>query len=212
MARSSLAQVLADECPASGFDVCFPNMSAGAPDAVCVASEQSGPQASLSDGGSSASGRTDASASDAGRGDAGPALGRASDGGISEQAVSSPSISKAEAADVNVCLRRICGAVAAEPEPGFFHYCCARGGAGQYDDYCAFIVQSECAPVAALCADRCPSVALLTGTVSLAPPPALCIASYPAFIGSVCKSDPFCCSTSWDSLCAGEALGAREAL
>jgi hypothetical protein len=149
--REARAQEAGALCPAAGFDVCFPELDAGAPNAAC-----------------------DASA-----------------GG---------------AADVTACLSNVCSGEAAEPEPGFFSYCCAQGGSVRYDDFCVFVVQTACPAVAEHCADRCPPLDLLTGTVPLAPPPAACISTYPAFIGAVCTSDPFCCSTSWDEICAASAL------
>ncbi|MEY4546052.1 MAG: hypothetical protein RL685_2247 [Pseudomonadota bacterium] len=112
---------------------------------------------------------------------------------------------------VTECLAQVCRSAAAEPEPGFFAYCCARGGSVQYDDFCAFAVQSACPAVAEHCADRCPPVQLLTGTVTLAPPLPACIATYPAFIARVCAQDEFCCSTSWDAICAQAAVSARSA-
>ena len=152
----SHAQSAGALCPAGGFDVCFPNLEAGAPNAACRAAEE-------------------------------------------------------DARAITACLGRVCQSAAAEPEPGFFSYCCARGGSVRYDDFCVFVVQSECAAVADHCVDRCPPVELLTGTVTLAPPPAECIEGYPEFIAEVCEADPFCCSTSWDSVCAEGAVAAREA-
>jgi hypothetical protein len=137
-------------CPASGFDLCFPNLDAGAPNAACDATAEG-------------------------------------------------------AAVVGECLSEVCSAETAEPVPGFFNYCCAQGGSVRYDDFCVFVVQSACLPVADHCADRCPPLELLTGTVPLAPPPEACLASYPSFIRSVCSSDPFCCNTSWDEICARTA-------
>ncbi|MEO8177991.1 MAG: hypothetical protein ABI895_04070 [Deltaproteobacteria bacterium] len=151
----SYAQSAGTLCPAGGFDVCFPNLEAGAPNAACTAGE-------------------------------------------------------AGARAITACLRSVCQSAAAEPEPGFFSYCCARGGSVRYDDFCVFVVQSECAAVAEHCVNRCPPVELLTGTVTLAPPPAACIEGYPEFIAEVCEADPFCCSTSWDSIC-GEAAVAASA-
>jgi hypothetical protein len=110
------------------------------------------------------------------------------------------------AADVSACLGRVCAGVETEPEAGFFDYCCALGGSQRYDDYCAFVVLSECRAVTEHCVDRCPPLTLLTGTVPIAPPPRACLATYPAFVARVCAMDPFCCSTSWDSICAAEAL------
>jgi len=153
-ASPSQAQVAGAVCPAAGFDVCFPNVDAGAPNAACSATEPG-------------------------------------------------------AADVTACLGRICRGVASEPEPGFFAYCCAKGGSSRFDDFCVFVAQSECAAVAEQCADRCPPLGLLTGTVTLAPPPAACLDAYPPFVARVCASDSFCCTTSWDSICADEAIAAR---
>jgi hypothetical protein len=152
----SYAQSAGTLCPADGFDVCFPNLEAGAPNAACTAGEEG-------------------------------------------------------ARAITACLRSVCQSAAAEPEPGFFSYCCARGGSVHYDDFCVFVVQSECAAVAEHCVDRCPPVELLTGTVTLAPPPAACIEGYPESIAEVCKADPFCCSTSWDSICGEEAVAAASA-
>lgn len=112
---------------------------------------------------------------------------------------------------VSECLSRVCESEATEPQPGFFSYCCADGGAVGYDDFCVFVLQSECADVAAQCATRCPPLPLLIGTVTLAPPPADCIPTYPAFIARVCALDSFCCSTSWDGICAQAALAAGGA-
>jgi hypothetical protein len=140
-------------CPASGFDICFPNLSAGAPAAACSATEE-------------------------------------------------------DAADISACFASVCSPTAVEPEPGFFSYCCAAGGSVKYDDFCVFVVQTACPTVATHCADRCPPLALLTGTVPLAPPPAACLPDYPAAISAVCQSDPFCCTTSWDEICATAALAA----
>jgi hypothetical protein len=145
------AQESSTLCPASGFDVCFPELDAGAPNAACDASSE-------------------------------------------------------DAVDVTACLGNVCSGEASEPEPGFFSYCCAQGGSVRYDDFCVFVVQTACPAVADHCADRCPPLALLTGTVPLAPPPQACIATYPAFIDAVCKSDPFCCTTSWDEICAAAAV------
>jgi hypothetical protein len=149
----SYAQSAGTLCPAGGFDVCFPNLEAGAPSAACTAAEE-------------------------------------------------------DARAITACLRSVCQSAAAEPEPGFFSYCCARGGSVRYDDFCVFVVQSECPAVAEHCVDRCPPVELLTGAVTLAPPPAACIEGYPESIAGVCKTDPFCCSTSWDSICSEEAFAA----
>lgn len=149
-------QLAAAACAAGGIDVCFPNLTSGAPNAACSTTEEG-------------------------------------------------------AGVVTECLARVCRSAAAEPEPGFFSYCCARGGSVQYDDFCAFVVQSECPAVAEHCADRCPPVQLLTGTVTLAPPLPACIATYPAFIARVCAQDEFCCSTSWDAICAQAAVSARSA-
>jgi hypothetical protein len=150
------AQLVAAACAAGGIDVCFPNLTSGAPNLACSPTEEG-------------------------------------------------------AGVVTECLARVCRSAAAEPEPGFFSYCCARGGSVQYDDFCAFAVQSACPAVAEHCADRCPPVQLLTGTVTLAPPLPACIATYPAFIARVCAQDEFCCSTSWDALCAQAAVSARSA-
>lgn len=147
------AQRAAAACTAGGFDVCFPNLTSGAPNAACTPTE-------------------------------------------------------AGSAAVTACLGLVCRSAATEPEPGFFSYCCSRGGSVQYDEFCAFVVQSECAAVATHCASRCPPVQLLIGTVTLAPPTAACIATYPAFISAVCAQDAFCCSTSWDAICAQAALAA----
>lgn len=155
LATPSHAQALATLCPRGGFDICFPNLEAGAPAAACSASE-------------------------------------------------------ADAGDISGCLGQVCSGVAAEPEPGFFSYCCAQGGSVKYDDFCVFVVESACGAVADHCVDRCPPLALLLGAATLAPPPAVCIGSYPSFIAEVCSADKFCCTTSWDSLCAGEALEARD--
>jgi hypothetical protein len=156
LAPASHAQAVRPGCPAGGFDICFPNLGAGAPNAACNATEE-------------------------------------------------------DAADITACLRRVCRNAATEPEPGFFGYCCAQGGSVRYDDFCVLAVQSECTAVADHCVDRCPPVRLLTGTVTLGPPPAACFDAYPAFIANVCDNDPFCCSTSWDSICAEEALSAGKA-
>jgi hypothetical protein len=147
------AQEAGPACPAGGFDVCFPDLDAGAPSAACSATE-------------------------------------------------------ADAAEITACLGNVCSSEAAEPEPGFFSYCCAQGGSLKYDDFCVFVVQSSCPAVAAHCADRCPPLGLLIGTVPLAPPPAACIGTYPPFIQAVCAADPFCCNTSWDELCETAALDA----
>ncbi|HWO08989.1 MAG TPA: hypothetical protein VNN80_05900 [Polyangiaceae bacterium] len=136
------------------FDVCFPNLDAGAPSDACGAADP------------------------------------------------------ADAAAVGACLENICGSEANEPQAGFFGYCCAQGGSVRYDDFCVLVVQTACPAVAEQCADRCPPLELLTGTVPLAPPPSACIAGYPAFIAEVCASDPFCCTTSWDEICAAGALAA----
>jgi hypothetical protein len=138
-------------CPAGDFDICFPDLSMGAPNATCD----------------------------------GPA-----DGG---------------AAVANDCLSRVCAGAGTEPQPGFFEHCCALGGSERYDDFCVYVVQSECSAVADLCLDRCPPLALLTGTVPMAPLPVACLADYPAFVTRVCEMDPFCCTTSWDSICVAEA-------
>jgi hypothetical protein len=141
-------------CPAGGFDICFPEFDAGAPNAACDPGEEG-------------------------------------------------------AAAITACLGSVCRSAAAEPEPGFFSYCCARGGSVRYDDFCVFVVQSACSAVAAHCIDRCPPVdLLLSGTVPLAPPPEACLDDYPPFIESVCGADPFCCTTSWDVICASAALEA----
>jgi hypothetical protein len=145
-----------DACGA-GFDICFPNLDAGAPSA-CVAAEDD----------------TDAAA-------------------------------------IAACFADLCTSEVNEPEPGFFSYCCAAGGSVRYDDFCVLVVQTACPAVADACSDRCPPVELLTGTVPLAPPPAACIPSYPEFIADVCAADPFCCTTSWDELCAASALDASLA-
>ena len=149
----SYAQSAGTLCPAGGFDVCFPNLKAGAPNAACTAGEPG-------------------------------------------------------ARAITACLRSVCQSAAAEPEPGFFSYCCARGGSVRYDDFCVFVVQSECPAIAEQCVDRCPPVGLLTGTITLAPPPAACLEGYPEFIAGVCEADPFCCTTSWDSVCAEAAVAA----
>lgn len=122
--------------------------------------------------------------------------------------VASSSAAARDAATATVCLGKVCRSAANEPAPGFFEYCCARGGAQKYDDFCVWVVQEACSAVADLCAERCPSLELLTGTVTLAPPPAACLADYPPFIAGVCGLDPFCCATSWDGICAEEALAA----
>jgi hypothetical protein len=122
--------------------------------------------------------------------------------------IASQSAAARDAATITACLGRVCRDAASEPSPGFFEYCCARGGSQRYDDYCVWVVQTTCSGVADLCAERCPPLELLTGTVTLAPPPSACFASYPPFIASVCAADPFCCATSWDSICAEEALAA----
>ena len=106
---------------------------------------------------------------------------------------------------VDDCLSRVCAGVETEPAPGFFDYCCALGGSQRYDDFCAFVVQSECTAVADFCLDRCPPPPLFMGTVPIAPPPEACLADYPPFVAEVCAMDPFCCSTSWDSICAAQA-------
>jgi hypothetical protein len=152
VALPSRAQDATAAC-GGAFDVCFPNLDAGAPSAAC-------------------------------------------------------GVEAADAAAVTACLEGICGSEATEPEPGFFGYCCAQGGSVRYDDFCVLVVQTACPTVAAQCADRCPPVELLTGTVPLAPPPSACIPSYPAFIAEVCTTDPFCCTTSWDEICAAGALAA----
>jgi len=138
----------------TGFDICFPNLDAGAP-STCSAEDD------------------DAD---------GPAIA--------------------------ACFADLCSSEVNEPEPGFFSYCCAAGGSVRYDDFCVLVVQTACPAVAEHCADRCPPVELLTGEVPLAPPPAECIPSYPAFIAEVCATDPFCCTTSWDTLCAASAFEA----
>jgi hypothetical protein len=140
-------------CPAGGFDICFPELDAGAPNASCDPEED-------------------------------------------------------DAAAISACLGGICSSVAVEPEPGFFSYCCAQGGSVRYDDFCVFVVQTACSAVADHCIDRCPPLELLVGSVPLAPPPAACIADYPPFISAVCNADPFCCTTSWDVICASAALAA----
>jgi hypothetical protein len=142
-------------CPAAGFDLCFPDLSRGAPSATCDAPRDAGARV------------------------------------------------------VDDCLGGVCGGVETEPVPGFFEYCCALGGSERYDDFCAFVVQMECSAVAQLCVGRCPPLPLLTGTVPIAPPPPACLADYPRFVTRVCQMDPFCCSTSWDSICAAEALEAE---
>ena len=149
----SRAQDAGTLCPADGFDICFPNLSAGAPAAACSATEE-------------------------------------------------------DAADITACFTNVCSPTAVEPEPGFFSYCCAAGGSIKYDDFCVLVVQSACPAVATHCADRCPPLALLTSTVPLAPPPPACLPSYPAAIAAVCQSDPFCCTTSWDEICASAAVAA----
>lgn len=115
------------------------------------------------------------------------------------------------AAAVSECLSRVCSSAATEPEAGFFSYCCAAGGSVEYDDFCVFALQTACPAVAAQCEDRCPPLPLLIGTVTLAPPPAACIPTYPAFVARVCALDEFCCSTSWDAICAQAALAAGGA-
>jgi hypothetical protein len=158
LAWPSLAQEVppqAAACPAGGFDVCFPDLDAGAPSTSCDAS-----------------------------------------GDITAEAATA----------ITACLSNVCGGEASEPEPGFFSYCCAQGGSVRYDDFCVFVVQTACTEVATHCADRCPPLELLTGTGPLAPPPAACVATYPSFIAEVCTSDPFCCTTSWDEICAASAL------
>jgi hypothetical protein len=147
------AQQAGAQCPAAGFDVCFPNLTAGAPNAACNPAEP-------------------------------------------------------DAAAITACLGSVCGGAAREPEPGFFGYCCAQGGSVRYDDFCVFVVQSSCDAVADHCVDSCPPLALLIGSVPLAPPPAACIGGYPPFIAAVCAADPFCCTTSWDVICATAALEA----
>ena len=149
----SRAQDAGTLCPADGFDICFPNLSAGAPAAACSATEE-------------------------------------------------------DAADITACFTNVCSPPAVEPAPGFFSYCCAAGGSIKYDDFCVFVVQTACPAVATHCADRCPPLALLTSTVPLAPPPPACLPSYPAAIAAVCQSDPFCCTTSWDEICASAAVAA----
>jgi hypothetical protein len=144
-------------CPVGGFDICFPNVSAGAPASACDPAD-------------------------------------------------------AGAADVSACLADICGGKANEPEPGFFSFCCAQGGAVQYDDFCVLVAQTACPAVATQCAGRCPPLDLLTAGITLAAPPEACLATYPAAIASVCAADPFCCSTSWDVLCSSAALDANAAL
>lgn len=109
---------------------------------------------------------------------------------------------------IAACFADLCSSQATEPQPGFFGYCCAGGGSVRYDDFCVLVVQTACPAVAEHCADRCPPVELLTGTVPLAPPPAACVPSYPPFIAEVCATDPFCCNTSWDELCAASAVEA----
>jgi hypothetical protein len=145
------AQELGPLCPPEGFDICFPNLDAGAPNAACDASEEN-------------------------------------------------------ASDITACLGSVCGGVKLEPEPGFFAYCCAGGGSKRYDDFCVFVVQDACPKIADHCEDRCPPLELLLGTVSLAPPSEACLEDYPPFIAAVCDADPFCCSTSWDAICAGKAI------
>lgn len=141
-----------------GFDICFPNLDAGAPNSC-----------------------------------------------------SAPA-GDADALAIAACFADLCTAEANEPEPGFFGYCCAQGGSVRYDDFCVLVVQTSCPAVAEHCADRCPPVELLTGTVPLAPPPSSCIADYPPFIADVCGTDPFCCTTSWDEICAASALESSLAL
>lgn len=155
-APESQAQTAPLTCPAAGFDVCFPNLQAGAPSAACSATDPGAPV-------------------------------------------------------VTECLSRVCRSAATEPEPGFFSYCCAAGGSVEYDDFCVFALQSECPAVATHCEDRCPPLPLLIGTVTLAPPPPACIPTYPAFVAAVCAQDEFCCSTSWDGICAQAALAAGGA-
>jgi hypothetical protein len=147
------AQDLETLCPPDGFDVCFPNLDSGAPNAACDESEDS-------------------------------------------------------ASDISACLGSICSGEELEPEPGFFAYCCAQGGSERYDDFCVFVVQDACPTIADHCEGRCPPLELLLGTVALAPPPAACLEDYPDFIAAVCNQDPFCCTTSWDAICAGEAIEA----
>lgn len=161
LAPSSHAQSAAATCPAGGFDVCFPNLQAGAPRLAC---------------------------------------------GAAGSAATEPG-----AAVVSECLTRVCSSAATEPEAGFFSYCCAAGGSVEYDDFCVFVLQTECPAVAAQCEDRCPPLPLLIGTVTLAPPPPACIPTYPAFVARVCALDEFCCSTSWDAICAEAALAAGGA-
>lgn len=116
-----------------------------------------------------------------------------------------------DAGAVTACVAGLCGSAAAEPEPGFFGYCCADGGSARYDEFCVLVVQTACPAVAEQCIDRCPPLELLTGTVSLAPPPSACVGGYPSFIASVCEADPFCCTTSWDAICAAAAIEASLA-
>jgi hypothetical protein len=138
-------------CPADGFDICFPDVDDGAPNAACDTSED-------------------------------------------------------DAADITACLGSVCSGQANEPEPGFFAYCCAQGGSARFDDFCVFVVQASCSGIADHCEDRCPPLELLLGTVTLAPPPEACLDDYPSFIAGVCAADPFCCTTSWDAICANEAI------
>jgi hypothetical protein len=144
-------------CPATGFDICFPNIATAAPSVACEPVD-------------------------------------------------------AGTADVNACLADVCSGKANEPEPGFFSFCCAQGGAVQYDDFCVLVTQTACPAVATLCAGRCPPVELLTSGITLAAPPEACLADYPAAITSVCSEDPFCCSTSWDVLCSSAAVAAGAPL
>lgn len=156
LSRSAAAQD-AGVCAASGFDICFPSVTAAAPSLACASAD-------------------------------------------------------AGAAEVDACLANVCGGKANEPEPGFFSFCCAQGGAVEYDDFCVLVTQTACPDVAALCAGRCPAVELLTGGITLAAPPEACLADYPAAIISVCTADPFCCSTSWDVLCSSAAVAAGAPL
>lgn len=130
--------------------------------------------------------------------------------GLDELDSEAAAAAELDASIASECLGSICSGEADEPQPGFFSHCCAVAGAERYDDFCVFVVQMACPAVGEQCAGRCPPLELLLGTVPLAPPTEACLEEYPSFIGEVCALDPFCCTTSWDVLCAESALQASD--
>jgi hypothetical protein len=99
--------------------------------------------------------------------------------------------------------------------------CIANGGVGCDDPACqeaVCAIDPFCCDVAwdGICAGEAADLCKVCGTTGGCPKSAndCCVASpdgtpgcnQPACCESVCALDPFCCDTSWDGICAGEAL------